>query len=327
VPPTRQQLAEQSCRSGFADGVFLQPFLHDCLVDVETTQDPTVAARWLAAQDRYLTSTFPVEVGQTVTPGRPSRAGDIAVPSAEQRYTFHADPGEAVVVTSDPSCSEAWHGRITLELNGPGGVPVGRNASSSGDTLCSTLGPFTITKSGTYTIVVNPIDALGIGAKLTGTYILSVMAAPAARSFPIEIGTTVGPETAGGAGDLAQPYSVQDFLFRATAGEVLELTSATPCEAGTAGSDDLWAVERSSPSGGAGLGTPLTSAAPLCRSLGAFRAPDSATYEVAVNGPGTLGIGPSGTIIRGTQAATGTFSFTLRTFSGSSGLPIGQPTG
>lgn len=327
LPPTRQQIAQRACRNGFGNGLFVQPYLKDCLVDVALTEDTALAGRWLAAQDRYLTSTFPIEVGQTVTPGRPRRAGDIAVPSAEQRYTFHAEAGEAVVVTSDPSCSEAWHGRITVELNGPDGAPIGRNASSSGDTLCSALGPFTLTQSGTYTIVVNPIDALGIGARLTGTYTLSLMAAKAAASFPITVGTTVGPGAAGNAGDLAQPYSVQDFTFHAGAGEILQLTSNTPCEPGTAGSDDLWTVIAPPSSGAAGPGTQLAAAQLVCHSLGAFRASTSGTDEVVVNGSGTFGVSPSGTIIRGTQAATGTFSFTLRKASGSTSLPIGQPTG
>jgi hypothetical protein len=315
LTPDQRANGADACGDTFhGAGINYEPYLDDCIIDVGLTGQTMLAPRWLAAEEHALIANFTIKIGAAVAPGAPRDAGDLATPGAEQAYHFLARAGQTVKAVFHANCNATFGllgTDVRFELLGPSGAVVFGNGTTGN--LCSGLGPFTVTKTGTYTLVVDPLFPGALDAsKATGQYGFSLLLVHPVRTFPISVGTTVKPGTPKAAGDLTTPYSEQVFTFAGTAGQQVTLHSLTACRPGTASEEDTWTLGTERPSGGGVPFAEVVLSQPLCRSLGTIKLTESGTWAVVVNAPETLGQNYFHQWIWGPQPGTGTFSFSLK---------------
>jgi hypothetical protein len=313
TPDQRASGADACGDTSEGAGINYQPYLDDCIIDVGLTGETVLAARWLTAEEHALIGNFTIKIGSTVAPGAPRDAGYLARPGAEQAYHFTAKAGQTVKAVFHTYCNATFGllgTDVRFELLGPSGAVIFANGTTGN--LCSGLGPFTVTKTGKYTLVVDPLFPGALDASTaTGQYGFSLLLVPPVRMFPISVGTTVNPGIPKSAGDLTAPYSEQIFTFSGTAGQQVTLHSLTACKPGTASEEDTWTLGTENSGGGVQFAEVVLSQ-PLCRSLGNIKLTESGTWAVVVNAPSTLGLNYFHQWVWGPQPGTGTFSFSLK---------------
>jgi hypothetical protein len=163
--------------------------------------------------------TFPMAIGTEVGPGQPAPgAGEIETPGVEDRYTFEGTAGQRVFVdirSVRGTC--AFAGDLGWELLRPDGTPLSPYQIFS---ICLDEGPITLDVTGTWRLTVRaPPNDDG-----TGTYTLAVLNVPEPQTFPIAVGTEVGPgQPAAGAGEIESPGAEDRYTFTGAAGQQLTI--------------------------------------------------------------------------------------------------------
>jgi hypothetical protein len=227
LPPATRSRAEVICR---AVGIWSQPTLDACILDVGVTGSPAMAAASLVAAGTPIpvaatpgagpapatptgAGTYAIKIGDTVSPDQPTPGAGIATPAQNrQTYTFQAHAG-AIVYVENPSCQGA-----PLDFN----VYDPTNRYLNGRIGCGGFGPVTLPTAGVYRLVVHAD---------TGTARYTVTVRPTtADTYPIKIGDTVSPDhPASGAGIIARLGERQTYTFPAHAGDIVYV-QVGPCE-------------------------------------------------------------------------------------------------
>ncbi len=160
---------------------------------------------------------FTIAVGDTITNNVPGPgAGLVETPGVQDIYTFTATPGQRVYFQLlgeyDPFDFKNWTLR---DQTGERIFSEGFNAFEPG--------AFTLTRGGTYTIVVDDRDFF-----TTGAYSFKLWDIPPFSTFPLSIGQNVGPDIPGpGAGRIETPGSKDVYTFEAQDGDKISFRVVT----------------------------------------------------------------------------------------------------
>jgi predicted secreted protein len=135
---------------------------------------------------------FPIQVGDTVTPGSPSAgAGNLETPGAMDVYTFEAAAGQVVFF----DLLSGGTGRMNWELTDADGNRVFREG------FFFDPGSVTLVRGGRYTLSIGNPDS-----DYVGEYGFRIVVVPAAGEFRLSVGDTVSDGVpAAGAGRIESP--------------------------------------------------------------------------------------------------------------------------
>ena len=267
--------AEAVCR---ALGVWSQPAVDDCILDVSVTGMPAFAAasvgigtnsgsaRVLMASSGggsavapaaggaaagAIAGQFSINIGDTVSPDHPaSGAGIIREVGQKESYSFPAKAGAIIYVKVGP-CDGSGP---VFDLHDPANNLIG------GTMGCGDFGPVTLPAAGTYRILTH-------SDHVPSRFTFSVLST-SADQFSIQIGDTVSPDhPVRGAGIIAQPGERQTYSFPGKVGAIVYV-KVGPCD-GDSPSFDLRDPANNSIGGTIG-----------CGDFGPVTLPSAGTYKI-----------------------------------------------
>jgi hypothetical protein len=157
--------------------------------------------------------TFPITIGQTVSPGVPAPgAGRLEVPGAEDTYTFDAIAGDLVFFESI-SQAAAFKQNLRWQLLRPNGMTLFSSF------FANTQGRVLLPDTGRYTV---RIFTSANDSSWFGDYSFRTRPIAPDQTFPYTIGTLVtNGIPAPGAGRLEDPGAEDRYTFSGTAGQII----------------------------------------------------------------------------------------------------------
>jgi hypothetical protein len=236
LPAPARDSAAAICR---AVGVWDEPLLDDCTLDVGITHTPSLAASFTAIEGGAggaltpsepapagppsaasanhappASDQFAIGVGDSVFPDHPARgAGIITHFGQRQSYAFRGRKGQVVYIAAG-LCQSAHPTFVLLAPNDSLMAMVIGNCNAD-------IGRQKLPVAGTYHVVtalVNPAD--------TARYRFVVLPVPPARHITVRLPVTIGPDTpTRGAGRLTSKGADQYYDFRAAPGAAVHIES------------------------------------------------------------------------------------------------------
>ncbi len=215
LPASVRAAAERVCR---ALGVFSQPLLDDCILDVGETGNPQyamgealIAAAGVPAGGQPAPGTAPggsIAIGQTVS-------GTITAPNSQVNYTFTGPANDIVYLEAKTPCDSALDWNL---LRPDGSLKNSNNA-------CGDIGREVLSAAGSWTVQVKSNSS-------TGPYTFVVLSVPHVVTTPITMGQAIN-------GAITQIGAWYDYTFTATSGEVVDLKHQGACN-----NNLQWALNR-----------------------------------------------------------------------------------
>jgi murein DD-endopeptidase MepM/ murein hydrolase activator NlpD len=162
---------------------------------------------WNVSSDQVFTT----NIGNEISNGNPgSGAGNIESPGHHDVYSFTATAGQRVFVDQGIVSETGLLGLINVKILDSTGVEVVSSCLG-----CGTIGVRTLSRGGTYKLVVGSDRDVA-----TGTYRVKLWNVPNDQTFTTSIGSEISNGVPGvGAGRIESPGSRDVYSFTATAGQ------------------------------------------------------------------------------------------------------------